>query len=143
MQLKDIRGFQVLFGVKQKENIENIDYPVFNEEDLTLSEDIVSTDDADMVTDSSAQRILEEQSSFVVGVSTSSATPGKQIIDDYAKFILSVVPKGISVFLYIKYNINTNSKYNHCATHCRKGHEVSEFPHNGGCLISRQPDMEP
>ena len=76
VQLKDMRGFQFLFGVKQKDNVENIDYPVFTEEDLTLSEELVSTDDVDMATDSIAQRIFEEQASFVVGVPTSSATSG-------------------------------------------------------------------
>ena len=89
VQLGDIRGFQVLFGVKQKDNIENVDYPVFTEEDLTLSDDIVSTDDADMVTDSSTQRVLEEQSPFVVGVPTSSSTPGKQILYLLVMLLLS------------------------------------------------------
>ncbi len=70
VQLKEIVGCQVIFGVKLKENASGTEFPEFSEEDLCQGQEMFELEDGLAVAESCDQQMFEENVLF-----TEASTP--------------------------------------------------------------------
>ncbi len=76
IQIKDILGCQVIFGVKLRANAGEVGFPEFNEEDLSQVTEFLELDDGIPMNESCDQVMYEEEVVFPVSNAPLTSTSG-------------------------------------------------------------------